>query len=192
MSSYRCARTACSRWESCSSSPSRSARPEAGPSTIATATARLRRTIGLPVKDSSVAYALAISAQRVEAYELASSWSAAIEATSWYSPMRPATRVALSSCRPSLMSARSQSERSCWASGTRAPSAEARAGGELEAATSQLGLRPADALRHRRLGDEVRGGDLTRREAGDGTQRQRDRQRRRERVIAAEEQHHQR
>src|ERR1039458_5253333 len=80
MSSSRCARTAYSRWESCSSSPPRSARPEAGPSTIATATARLRRTTGLPVKDSNLAYAFAISAQRVEAYETASSLGAAIEA----------------------------------------------------------------------------------------------------------------
>ena len=53
-------------------------------------------------------------------------------------------------------------------------------------------LGAADPLRHRRLGHEERVGDLGRRQAADGAQRQRDRRRRRERRMAAHEQQDQR
>ena len=52
--------------------------------------------------------------------------------------------------------------------------ARGRVGGELEAAPSQRGLRPADALRHGRLGDEERRGDLCRRQATNGPQGERE------------------
>ena len=50
-------------------------------------------------------------------------------------------------------------------------------------------FRPADALRHRRLGHQERVRDLGRREAADGAQRERDRRGRRQRRMAAHEQH---
>ena len=69
-----------------------------------------------------------------------------------------------------------------------------RAGGHLErrARLLDLLLRPADPLRHRRLGDQERARDLLGREAADRAQRQRHLRRRRQRRVAAQEQQRQR
>ena len=62
-----------------------------------------------------------------------------------------------------------------------------RLGGRLH-----LGLRPTDPLRHRRLGDEERRGDLAGREPAHRAQRQRDGRRRSERGVTAHEHEHER
>ncbi len=64
---------------------------------------------------------------------------------------------------------------------------------QLEAGAGRLDalLRPADALRHGRLGHEEGAGDLGGRQAADGSQGQRDLRRRRQRRVAAEEQQRQ-
>ena len=53
-------------------------------------------------------------------------------------------------------------------------------------------LRAADALRHRRLGNQERLGNLSGRQPADGAQRERDRRRRAQRRMAAQEQQQQR
>ncbi len=64
--------------------------------------------------------------------------------------------------------------------------------GEDEGPAPQPRLGPADALGHRGLGHEVGRSDLPRREPRHGPQRQRDGQRRRQGVVTAQEQQHQR
>jgi hypothetical protein len=64
--------------------------------------------------------------------------------------------------------------------------------GERHAGVLDLLLRAADALRHRRLGHEIRVRDLGRREPADGAQRKRDRGRRRQHRMAAHEEQQQR
>lgn len=59
--------------------------------------------------------------------------------------------------------------------------------GPIEADSGDGAFGPADALRHRRLGHQVRPGDLAGGQAADGPQRERDRGRRRQRRVGAQE-----
>ena len=74
----------------------------------------------------------------------------------------------------------------------RTRSTTARSPGSVKSLVAQRPLGSTDPLRHRRLRDEERVGDLTRAEPSDGTQRERHLRRRREVGVAAPEQQQQR
>ena len=89
-----------------------SARPAAGPSRIATATARFSSTTGDGSARASTSYSPTICAQSVAAALGASACTAAIAAWSVYGPNRRDDSARSTSADPSAICSRFQSERS--------------------------------------------------------------------------------
>jgi hypothetical protein len=103
------------------------ASPAAGPSAIATATARFSSTMGEPVRIASCSYSPAMRCQSVASGVPARAWQAAISACSTYVPAPPIAAAWASARSAWLISTRSQRVRSWSSSVTGEPSAATRA-----------------------------------------------------------------
>ncbi len=167
-SSKRCARTAISLCVSAGrplpDNSSTVTNPAAGPCTIASATARLWVTTGLPVPRSRILYRIRICGQSV-------GFTAEFDV------------VNRRSCGGCVAFVEHQVEH-------RQHRLEAVLGAcrrqERRAGFADAGLGAGDALRHGRLGKQVRVSDLRRRKSGDGAERQRDLCGRRQRRMTAQ------
>ena len=106
-------------------------RAAAGPSAIATATARLSSTTGDGLSEASIWYRVAMRVQSVSSATRALAWHAASAACSTYGPLTSlplSDRARASDSRPWVMSSRSHRLRSWSSSVIIAPSWPVRAG----------------------------------------------------------------